>query len=354
MKHTLLSIACCALLLSLPSCWPKKDKEQKAEPSATTSVEDEPAEVKAMLLKHEDFTYELISNGTVAAAGKADLKFQVSEMVTRIYVKNGDRVAAGQVIAELDKFKLQNSLHQAEDNLNRAKLDLQDVLISQGYSLSDSAVVPAEVLQVAKVKSGYDQSLNAYQLAAYNLNAAMLRAPFGGVVANLFAKPYNFAPQEAFCTVIDDQHLEVIFNILENELPLLRVGDKALVSTFAFGGKVAEGKIVEINPAVNTKGMVRIKAGIGNNGQFYEGMNVKVKVQRLPEQQLVIPKTALLLRDNRKVVFTIKEGRALWNYVQTAQENSDSYVVTEGLKVGDSVIYEGNINLAHESPVVLR
>lgn len=306
-----------------------------------------------MLLRYGEFTYELLSNGTVASVSKADLRFQVSEVVAHIYVKNGDRVAKGQVIAELEKFKLQNSLNQAMDNLHRAKLDLQDVLIGQGYAMSDSAAIPREAMQMAKVRSGYDQSLNSYHLAAYNLDAAALRAPFGGVVANLFAKPYNLpSAQEAFCTIIDNYHLEVIFSILESELPMLRVGDKALVSAFAAEGKAVAGNIVEINPAVSAKGMVRAKAAINNDGQFYEGMNVKVTVQRLPERQLVIPKTALLLRNGKKVVFTLKNGLAHWRYVQTSRENTDSYVVTEGLSEGDSVIYEGNLNLADEAPVL--
>ena len=83
-------------------------------------------------------------------------------------------------------------------------------------------------------------------------------------------------------------------------------------------------------------------------------MNVKVRVQRLLGKQLVVPKSALLLRSNRKIIFTLKNNRAMWNYVETAQENSESYVVTKGINVGDSVIYEGNINLAHESPVIIK
>jgi RND family efflux transporter MFP subunit len=348
------AVACCSLVLLLffLSCSPKKNKAPQP-PSYTTEVADEPAEVRAMLLEYSDFTYELLSNGTVASAGKADLKFQVGEAVTDIYVKNGDRVVAGQVIAKLETFKLQNSLNQAADNLRRAKLDLQDVLIGQGYAMVDSSNIPAEVLQVAKVKSGYDQSLNSYQLAAYNLNATVLRAPFDGVVANLFAKPHNFPPPDVFCTVIDNRHLEVNFSILESELPMVQLGDKVLVSTFATDSRPIAGKIVEVNPAVNAKGMVRIKAGVGNDGRFYEGMNVKVKVQRLPERRLVIPKTALLLRNGKKVVFTLKNGQSHWRYVQTSEENTDSYVVAEGLSEGDSVIYEGNVNLAHESSVVL-
>jgi multidrug efflux pump subunit AcrA (membrane-fusion protein) len=84
---------------------------------------------------------------------------------------------------------------------------------------------------------------------------------------------------------------------------------------------------------------------------FYEGMNVRVKLQRVLGRRIVVPKSALVLRSNRKVIFTLKNSKAMWNYVETAQENSDSYVVTDGIHAGDSVIYDGNLNLAHESPV---
>jgi hypothetical protein len=103
---------------------------------------------------------------------------------------------------------------------------------------------------------------------------------------------------------------------------------------------------------VDKNGMVRVKATLDNkDNAFAEGMNAKVRVQRLLGQRLVIPKSALLSRSNRQVVFTYKDGMALWVYVETAQENSDSHVVVSGLKAGDEVIHEGNFNLAHETPV---
>jgi hypothetical protein len=65
----------------------------------------------------------------------------------------------------------------------------------------------------------------------------------------------------------------------------------------------------------------------------------------------VIPKTAVTLRDGKKVVFTLNGERARWNYVETGPENSSSIIITSGLAEGDLVVYFGNINLAHESPV---
>jgi len=351
MKYTLLYCFLCFFLLS---CSSKKDISE--EGSVSTILPDEISEVRVMRLELTDFPHELIANGVVSALNKADLRFQLSENIVAIYVKNGDRVTKGQKIAMLDQFKLQNALSQAKDNLERARLDLQDVLIGQGYSLSDSARIPADVMQLAKVKSNYDNCINQYALAEYNLNNSTLYAPFDGIVANLFSKVYNLPDgSQPFCTIIDNLHPETDFKVLESELPYLRIGDKIRVSPFSASDYSCDGQIAEINPSVDQNGMVRVKAYINNpKNRLYDGMNVKIQLQRSLGPQLVIPKEALVLRSNRKVVFTMKNERAQWVYVQTGLENSDSYVVTEGLNVGDSVIYEGNINLADQTPVKIK
>jgi len=340
------------LCLCLHSCSSKKSNTTD-EGSVSTVLPDKVDEVRVMRLDPADFNYELIANGTVSARNKADLRFRLSENIAAIYVKNGDRVTKGQKIAMLDQFKLQNALSQAKDNLERSQLDLQDVLIGQGYSLKDSTKIPADVMLLAKVKSNYNNSLNQYELADYNLKNSTLNAPFDGIVANLFSKVHNLPDgSQPFCTIIDNLHPETDFKALESELPYLRVGDKVSASPFSSSDYSCEGQVVEINPSVDRNGMVMVKASLNNpKNQLYDGMNVKVRVQRSLGKRLVIPKTALVLRTNRKVVFTLKEGKAQWAYVQTGLENSTGYEITVGLVAGDSVIYEGNINLAHETPV---
>jgi len=354
-RRKLLTLSSYLLVLNLLiSCSSGRGKSD--ESGVSTVLPDEITEVRVMLLESTDFYHELRSNGVVSARNRADLRFQLSENIAAIYVKNGDRVTKGQKIAMLDQFKLQNTLAQAKSNLERARLDLQDVLIGQGYSLNDSARIPADVMQLAKVRSNYDNSLNQYALAEYNLNNSTLYAPFDGIVANLFSKVYNLPDaSQPFCTIIDNLHPETNFKVLESELPYLRVGDKIRVSPFSANDYTCEGQIVEINPSIDRNGMTMVKAYISDpQNQLYDGMNVSILLQRSFGKQLVIPKEALVLRNNRKVVFTLKDGHAQWVYVQTGLENSSSYVVTENLSVGDSIIYEGNINLAHESPVRIR
>ena len=60
----------------------------------------------------------------------------------------------------------------------------------------------------------------------------------------------------------------------------------------------------------------------------------------------------MVLRDNKKVVFTYQEGKAIWNYVETSLENYENVVIEKGLKKGVEVIVSGNVNLAHNSKVV--
>lgn len=348
----MIGLGCMALLWACSSN--KEDTEQK-EKKESSEVKEKTAEVEAQLLKPGDFNYELISNGAIIARQKADLKFQSTEIIRKIYVRNGARVNKGDKLAELDLFKLSHALSQSKEALERARLDLQDVLIGQGYTIDRMDQVPEEVMRLAKLRSNFEQAENNHAMAEYNYHNATLYAPFSGVVANLDNKEFNAPTSEAFCTIIDDRQPEVVFHILENELPLIRQNDKVVISPFSNPALQVEGSVCEINPVIDKNGMVKVKATAGNrDGKLFEGMNVKVRVQRLLGERLVIPKSALVLRNNKKVVFTLKEGQAVWNYVQTAQENTFGYVVTEGLTAGDSVIYEGNLTLAHEARVRLR
>lgn len=113
------------------------------------------------------------------------------------------------------------------------------------------------------------------------------------------------------------------------------------------------GHITEINPIVGKGGSVQIKASIDGKGKLYEGMNLKVIIKRPISQQLVIPKSAVVLRSGRQVVFSYSNGRAIWNYVKTNLENSSEYTIVDGLQEEMDIIISGNESLAHETEVEL-
>lgn len=346
-------------LFCLFSCSPAKENVEQ-EKGVSVVLPETKNEVDVQILKKRDFNHELISNGKISARTKADLRFETSEVVACIHVKNGDRVRKGQKLAELDRFRLEQKLTQAETSMLKAELELKDVLIGQGYVVEDLSTVPAATLKLAKVKSGYEQAKSQYELAKRETEHATLIAPFDGIVANLFSKTYNQAStSEVFCSIIGTGGMEANFTVLENELAFIEIGDKVTVTPYA-GGETFEGVVSEVNPLVDANGMVKVRAIVSAREKLFSGMNVRISVCRSLGAQLVIPKTAVVLRSGKQVVFTLKDGRAMWNYVHTGLENGTECVVsaksnakdTDGLMEGDTVIVSGNLNLAHEAEVM--
>lgn len=355
MKHnstlSLLSFIAAIALIMVSSC--QSEKKETSDATVQQLLQDAPAEVTTTPLKTIDFEHELVSNGKINAQTVAELKFQTSEVIAKIFVKNGSHVEKGQKIAELDTYSLKNRLKQTKDALERSRLEYQDVLIGQGYKLDNLEAVPEEIMQLAKVKSGYNSAQTQFDMASYDLEKATLVAPITGVVANMFSKPHTLSsPSGVFCNIIDTRSLEVSFTILENELGFIKMGDNVRIAPFSIPDLVVNGRVSEINPWVNENGMVQVKASVAYNARLVEGMNVRVSTFRSAGKQWVVPKTAVVMRSGKQVVFSVVNGKAIWNYVDTGLENATQYTITgETLKEGDQIVVTGNINLAHESPV---
>ena len=103
---------------------------------------------------------------------------------------------------------------------------------------------------------------------------------------------------------------------------------------------------------MDENGLVSVRAKLNGEVKLFDGMNVRVSVKRKVPDQFVVPKTAVVLRTGKQVIFTLKDGKAMWNYVTTGLENMTEYTVTgDGMEEGIQVIVTGNVNLAHETPV---
>lgn len=342
------------LVIIMSSCQSNDKNEQEENVQNVTPVQS--TEVNTVRLKKSDFKHELLSNGRVTARLVAEMKFLSEEPISKIYVRNGDHVVKGQLLASLDTFRLSNKMLQTRDALERSKLEMKDILIGQGYQPEKVDGIPDKVMELAKVKSGYNSAETQFQLAQHELQGTRLKAPINGTIANLFAKEQSFAKtSEVFCNIVDPGSLEVSFTVLESELAFIQKGDPVKIVAFSMPDVQVEGRVSEINPWVDPNGMVQVKASIAYNKHLVEGMNVRVSAYRSAGQKWVVPKSAILLRNGKQVLFTADQGRAIWHYVETGLENATQYSITsETLKEGDAIIISNNINLAHESPISVK
>lgn len=315
--------------------------------------------VDVIVLEKTDFSKELVSNGKLIAMNKSILRFRISEELEYLAFKNGDKVNKGQVIARLFRFNQEQELEKAELQMQEAEVEYQDVIAMSGYS-NGNRQIPENIEKSAKIRSGLFSAENNLETAQFNYNSTILKAPFSGVIANLKHKVHDVvSPGEEFCTLIDESAFEVKFSVLETELKEIGLGKEIKIIPFV-NDEIVYGKVCEINPVVEENGMITVKAGTKNPGTLMEGMNVEVLLETRVPDRLVVPKSAVVLRQNQEVLFVYKNGKAFWTYVQTEFENSNSYTVQAHpdkggtLTPGDTVIISGNLNLAHESEVVIK
>ena len=221
--------------------------------------------------------------------------------------------------------------------MRKAEIDLNDVLIGFGYGDADTSEVPAATMAIARTRSGYADAEQNWRRALYDYNGTRIVAPFTGKVANVKGRVYESAPSENFCSV--------------------------KISPFNAPDKIYAGHIISVNPTVDDKGRIEITASVSNaDGSMMDGMNVRVMVEEIIPCQQVVPKSAVVMRDNQDVLFVYQsaDSTARWVYVDIVMSNSDSHVVkvneerTAELNLGDAVITSGNLNLAHESKVIVR
>ncbi len=341
------------IIIILAGCAPQtKDSEEKPMSAKVVMSEtDKIPEVTVMELKPSVFSHEIVSNGKVTAREKVDVNFQTQGIISNIFVRNGQRVIKGQKIASLDTYKLKNQQDKDRNAVASAQLEMKDVLIGQGYDPEHTENIPDEVMKLARLRSGLEQAELSLAASEKELADATLTAPISGIIANLNAKPHNMTTSEPLCRIINDGGMDVEFSIIESELGMLKQGDEVSVSPFSDPSIHTIGRISEINPMVDENGMIKVWASVAGNKGLIDGMNVRVQVKRRVEEALVVPKSAVVLRSGRQVVFTLDGDKAMWNYVTTGLENLSEYTIIEGLAPGDSVIITGNLNLAHETPV---
>ncbi len=318
-----------------------------------------PRKVSATVIKPENFAFQILSNGIVKAGNRAELFFETTGVIKKVNVHNGSKVQSGEVLAVLYNGQQLLALEKARETRKQAITELNSLLIGYGGREGDTNSVNRSLLQSLKSQSGYNMAMLNLKSARMEYENTFLKAPFSGVVANLSKQQHDRIDNaKPFCILLDNEHFIVDFDVMEQDVPKVNLGQKIKVMPVVAEENQFAGTITEINPVVDKNGLVNIKAGVSNqskkNGfKLLSGMNVKIIAETVKQGCLIIPKSALVLRDNKKVVFTYSNGKAKWNYVETAAENSTSYLIANGLKSGDTVITDGALNLAHDAEVEL-
>ena len=322
-----------------------------------STVQAPPAVVRTVAAKQTDFPLRMFSSGTLQAAERTSISMQASGVLAALTMQEGQFVEKGALLAQLEDEALQIRLAQSQVALDEATIEKKDLLLVNRGDPEDDSSVPPEKLAAILTRSGYTRAELNVQQAELELAQTKVHAPFSGIIADVKVKPFQqITAGEEICTLINPATFEAVFKLLEREALQVRVGQPVRIRPVAMTDAEFRGKVTVINPVVSEQGLVTVRARVGGNQRrLLEGMNVEVVIeQRIPDQ-VVVPKSAVVLRSGRPVVFTYDaEARlAKWNYVTIAHENDEAVAIAEGVEAGDLVIHEGNLNLDHDAAVTL-
>jgi membrane fusion protein, multidrug efflux system len=290
-------------------------------------------------------------SGTLMPLNQTTVKSKVAAEVRQISVKEGDKVARGQIIAQLDVADLQARLASQQASLDeaRARLALAEknretnlALLKQNFisqNAYDGIASSADVGQ-ASVRAAEAQ----WQIARRAMDDAVVRSPMDGIISKRFVQPgekINFDSPLAAIVSLNQMELEA--PVPASEIPLMRAGQIVHFNVDGFSGRAFTGKVARINPSAENGSrsiMVYISVDNADNalkgGMFAKGNITLEKSAAVP----VVPLGALLDDKGQTVVHQIVDGKIVAQPVSVGVRNEDEGVaeIKSGASEGAIVI----------------
>ena len=153
------------------------------------------------------------------------------------------------------------------------------------------------------------------------------------------------------CEILSTNNLELRVKVLESDIGLISINQKAEVYPVSNTQTALEGRVIAINPKVDESGLVMVVIRLTGTQNLLPGMNARAIIRAPQSNSLVVPKDAVVYRSGRAVVFTIEDNESRWNYVEVGKDNGQEIEILDGITSGSTVITTNNLQLAHQAPV---
>jgi RND family efflux transporter MFP subunit len=365
MRNTILvaALACAAFS---PAC---------RKPEVRTLAASEPPAVSAAVIDvaAQPFRSTIQVTGTLVSNSRVDVKAEVIGRITRFDKEEGARVSAGEAVAWVDDENYRLAVRQAEtavrvaetaveraalvESHSHAELDRAENLLNSG-GITDKDLKAAQLAdrdataQKALAHAQLEQARAALAVAQKRSRDTVIKSPVSGEIQKKLINngAYVEAPTPVF-TVVDNSRLELESPVASADLAPIRSGQVVAFAVNSYPGVNFAGRVIEINPAIDEQtrsAKVRIQV-VNAGGKLKAGMFAQGEILTGVKTALVIPASAVY-RDDRSAkssyVFVLENGRASRRDVHIGQERDSQLEIAGGLKPGDQVIADQNIEIA--------
>ena len=330
-----------------------------------------------------DNEFPVVTVGTSSASSQAtypasikgvqdvQISPKIGGFITRINVKEGQTVGAGQVLFEIDNATYQAQVRQAQASVNTAQAACNTAKLSYENSqkLFENKVIgdfelKSATNQYEQAKAGLAQAQAALASAKEQLSFCFVKSPASGVVGTLpFKVGALVGAQNVLTTVSNNSSMEVYFSMTEKDaLEMSKSGDglsqlPAVQLQLADGTIYGhEGKVTKMSGVIDpATGTVQLIAVFPNAEKLLKsGGSGAIVIPHDNNSAIVIPQSCVSEVQDKKFVYTLgKDNKVAYTEIKVAPQNDgNNYVVTEGLKVGDKYVSNGITKLSDGMVIV--
>jgi RND family efflux transporter MFP subunit len=352
------------LLLCCLACHNKADPADNTTPTTAATDSSKTGSTLALPVVGEpvrkgDLVLTVAATGSIHSDAVSAVKAETQGTMLEVQVKPGDKVTRGEVIARIDPRPLDLDVKSAQAALDNAVFAYNTDVHSD--SLVEGRIRP-ERRAFARAQHGLDGAQVTLDKAKLAREHADIVSPFDGIVQSVGVAGGDHVNGGDVATIVDMTHLRVEAQVLEHDIPLLRVGGQAIITVAAMPDKPVRGTISAILPLVDSLTRAgRAVIAVTGDGTLRPGMyaDVRLEATRLPNR-IIVPTRAIVERDSRPLVFVAQHGIAEWVYVNAGRSNGreteilpDSASGLIPLKPGDIVLTDGQLTLTHQAPIKL-
>ncbi len=362
MRHikSLLGISLAAALVVFSSCGGKKHEETKDNTAPVTVVVATPGGA---------VEGGISVSGKIEAQQTANISTRIMGTITRIYVKVGDKVRRGQLLATISSQDIQAkqaqtnaSIAEAQANVSTAQKDYDRFTNLYKKQSASAKELDNVTLQYNAAKARLEAATQMRNEVNAMLSYSSLTAPFDGVVTQRMADEGNMAnPGMPLLTVEQNTQLEVSATVSESDINSIKKGDKAQVEVKAIG-KTVECMISEISPSSQFTGgqyLVKLSIPEKEKKELYAGMYVNVFIPvtgkttiKQNTAAILVPLSSLVNKDQLTGVYTISNSNtALLRWVRTGKIFADKIEILSGLAQNEKFIVSAEGKLYNGVPV---
>jgi membrane fusion protein (multidrug efflux system) len=315
---------------------------------AATKAGPPPETVGTAVAKEDTWEQTISAVGTVAAVRGVTLSAEVPGVVKAIRFESGQKVAAGQVLVELDTSVERAQLASAEARRDLATVGNERTQRLAAQEAVSKAQVDTDQAQL-KTSTADRDALKA------QIDRKTIRAPFGGRVGIRQVNLGQYLTPGAPVAVLESLgSVYVDFSLPQQQLATVKPGTEVRVNA---GGIELAGTVGAVDPTIDAiTRSIKLRASIPDKEEkLRPGMFVQVKVVRPEKQKLVTaPATAVVHASYGDSVFVVENGKARQQFVRVGQAKGDFVAILDGVKAGQELVTAGAFKLRNGATVVVN